>query len=90
MPNVGDQGNRIKEVIGMPKRDNNAGLGTAGPHKQGETGGKGGNRKGGASSGGKKPTSQSNIKSGAYASGGQTPKEGISKMNESGKGSGNR
>jgi len=39
---------------------------------------------------GKKSASQSNIKSGAYASGGQTPKEGMSKINESGKGSGNR
>ena len=43
-----------------------------------------------ASSGGKKSASQSNIMSGADASGEQTPKEGISKMNESGKGSGNR
>jgi len=74
----------------MPKQNNNAGLESNGPHKQGEKGGKGGTHKGGASSGGKKSASQSNIKSGAYASGGQTPKEGISKINESGKGSGNR
>jgi hypothetical protein len=74
----------------MPKQSNNAGSGTAGPYKQGEKGGKGGTDKGGASSGGKKSASQSNIKSGAYASGGQTPKEHVSKINESGKGSGNR
>jgi hypothetical protein len=43
-----------------------------------------------SSSGGKKSASQSNIKSGAYASGGQMPKEGVSKISESGKGSGNR
>ena len=65
----------------MPKQSNNAGSGTAGPHKQGEKDGKGG---------GKKSASQSNIKSGAYVSGGQTPKEHVSKINKSGKGSGNR
>ena len=74
----------------MPKQDNNAGLGTNGPHKQGEKGGKGGTNKGGASSGGKKHASQSNPSSGANASEGQTPKIGMSKDNESGKGSGNR
>lgn len=74
----------------MAKQKNNAGLGTAGPHKQGEKGGKGGTYKGGASSGGGKSTSHSNIKSGAYASGGQTPKENVNKTKESGKGSGRR
>jgi len=49
----------------MPKQDNNAGSGTAGPHKQGEKGGKGGTFKGGARSGGKKRESQSNPRSGA-------------------------
>ena len=43
-----------------------------------------------SSSGGKKSASQGNIKSGAYAGGGQMPKEGVSKINERGKGSGNR
>jgi len=53
-----------KEVE-MPKQDNNAGLGTKGPHKRGEKGGKGGTYKGGASSGGKKLASQGNPSSGA-------------------------
>ena len=44
----------------MPKQNNNAGSGSAGPHKQGEKGGKGGIFKGGAPSGGKKHASQSN------------------------------
>ena len=74
----------------MPRQDNNAGLESYGPAKQGEKGGKGGTIKGGASSGGKNSASQSNIKSGAYASGGQTPKEGVSKTDGDGKGSGNR
>lgn len=74
----------------MPKQNNNAGLGTNGPHKQGEKGGKGGTYKGGASSGGKKHASQSNPRSGANPSEGQTPKVGMSKDIESGKGSGNR
>ena len=51
----------------MPKQNNNAGLGTNGPHKQGEKGGKGGTFKGGASSGGKKLDSQSSLESGADA-----------------------
>ena len=74
----------------MPKQNNNAGLGTNGPHKQGEKGGKGGTFKGGASSGGKKLKSQSSQGSGASAMEGQTPKVGVSKINESGKGSGDR
>ena len=74
----------------MPKQDNNAGLGTKGPHKQGEKGGKGGIYKGGASSGGKKSASQSNPSSGATTSDDRTPKVGMSKTNESGKGFGNR
>jgi len=74
----------------MPKQENNAGSGTAGPHKQGEKGGKGGTFKGGASSGGKKSASQSNPRSGANAAEGQTPKIGMNKNTESGKGSGNR
>ena len=53
----------------MPKQDNNAGLGTKGPHKQGEKGGKGGTYKGGAGSGGKKLASQSNPSSGARSEG---------------------
>ena len=67
----------------MPKQDNNAGSGTAGPHKQGEKGGKGGTSNGEVSGGGKNTGS-------VNASDGQTPKVGISKINESGKGSGNR
>jgi hypothetical protein len=74
----------------MPKQNNNAGLESNGPHKQGEKGGKGGTYMGGASSGGGKSASQSNLKSGAYASGGQTPKENVDKDSESGKGSGRR
>lgn len=74
----------------MPKQNNNAGLGTNGPHKQGEKGGKGGTFKGGASSGGKKLDSQSSPESGADATEGRTPKVGMSKINESGKGSGDR
>jgi len=74
----------------MPKQNNNAGLGTAGPHKQGERGGKGGTYKGGARSGGNKDASQSDSRSGARDAAGQTPKVGISKINESGKGSGDR
>jgi hypothetical protein len=34
----------------MPKQNNSAGLGSAGPHKQGEKGGKGGTTKAGAGS----------------------------------------
>ena len=60
-----------KEVE-MPKQDNNAGLGTKGPHKQGEKGGKGGTFKGGARSGGKKLASQSNPSSGAGNPGDQS------------------
>ena len=74
----------------MLKQNNNAGSGTAGPHKQGEKGGKGGTFKGGASSGGKKSASQSNPSSGANASIGQAPKVSMKKNTESGKGSGNR
>ena len=74
----------------MPKQNNNAGSGTNGPHKQGEKGGKGGALKGGASSGGKKSASQSSSRSGVSASEGQTPKVGMSKNTESGKGSGKR
>ena len=74
----------------MPKQNNNAGIGTKGPHKQGEKGGKGGTYKGGASSGGEKDASQSSPGSGASAMEGHTPKVGMSKSNESGKGSGNR
>ena len=74
----------------MPKQNNNAGLGTNGPHKQGEKGGKGGTYKGGASSGGKKDASQSSPGSGSSTMEGQTPKVGMSKINESGKGSGDR
>lgn len=74
----------------MPKQNNNAGSGTAGPHKQGEKGGKGGTFKGGARSGGKKSISQSNPRSGARDQMGQTPKVGMKKNTESGKGSGDR
>lgn len=74
----------------MPKQNNNAGSGTAGPHKQGEKGGKRGTYKGGAGSGGKKAASQSNPRSGADAGQGQTPRIGMQKNTESGKGSGNR
>lgn len=74
----------------MPKQNNNAGSGSAGPHKQGEKGGKGGTLKGGARSGGKKDASQSSPRSGARDEMGQTPKMGIKKNTESGKGSGNR
>lgn len=74
----------------MPKQDNNSGLGKNGPHKQGEKGGKGGTYKGGAGSGGKKDASQSNPRSGADADEAQTPKLGMRKGTESGKGSGNR
>ena len=74
----------------MPKQNNNAGSGSARPHKQGEKGGKGGTFKGGAGSGGKKDASQSNPRSGARDGTGQTPKIGMKKNTESGKGSGNR
>ena len=74
----------------MPKQNNNAGSGSAGPHKQGEKGGKGGIFKGGARSGGKKDASQSNPSSGARNEMGQTPKMGMTKNTESGKGSVNR
>ena len=74
----------------MPKQNNNAGLGTNGPHKQGEKGGKGGTYKGGASSGGKKEASQSSPSSGSSAMEGRTQKVGMSKINDSGKGSGDR
>ena len=74
----------------MPKQDNNAGSGSAGPHKQGEKGGKGGIYKGGAHGGGKKDTSQSNPRSGARDEKGTAPTMGIHKGTESGKGSGNR
>jgi hypothetical protein len=67
----------------MPKQENNAGSGSAGPHKQGEKGGKGGTNNGEVSGGGKKTSSVS-------AGDGQTPKVGMSKINESGKGSGSR
>ena len=65
-------------------------MGKAGPHKQGEKGGKGGTFKGGARSGGKKLASQSNPRSGATDEKGHTPKIGMSKTTEGGKGSGNR
>ena len=74
----------------MPKQNNNAGSGTAGPHKQGEKGGKGGTFKGGARSGGKKDASQSNPRSGTSDQTGQMPRVGMKKNTESGKGSGNR
>jgi hypothetical protein len=74
----------------MPKQNNNAGSGSAGPHKQGEKGGKGGSFKGGARSGGKKDASQSNPRSGARDEIGQIPRMGTKKKTESGKGSGNR
>ena len=69
----------------MPKQNNNAGLGTNGPHKQGEKGGKGGTFKGGASSGGKKLKSQSSQGSGASSMEGLNPKFWVSKINDSGK-----
>lgn len=74
----------------MSKQNNNAGLGTNGPHKQGEKGGKGGTYKGGASSGGKKYASQSSPESGSSTMEDRTPKVGMSKINDSGKGSGDR
>ena len=74
----------------MPKQNNNAGSGSAGPHKQGEKGGKGGTFKGGAGSGGKKDASQSNPRSGGRDETGQTHRIGSHKGTESGKGSGNR
>ena len=74
----------------MPKQNNNGGSGSAGPHKQGEKGGKGGTFKGGARSGGKKDASQSDPNSGERGDIGQTPKMGTKKNTESGKGSGNR
>jgi hypothetical protein len=74
----------------MPKQNNNAGSGTAGPHKQGEKGGKGGTFKGGAGRDGKKDPSESTPRSGARDEMGQTPKMGIKKNAEDGKGSGIR
>ena len=63
----------------MPKQNNSSGMGKAGPHKQGEKGGKGGTFKGGARSGGKKLASQSNPRSGATDEKGRAPKVGMSK-----------
>ena len=74
----------------MSNQSNNAGSETVGPHKQGDKGGKGGTFKGGARSGGKKNASQSNPRSGARDDAGQTPKIGMNKNTESGKGGGNR
>ena len=71
----------------MSKQNSNSGSGRSGPYKQRE---KGGTFKDGAGSGGKKDTGQSSPRSGAQNELGQTPKMGIKKNSESGKGSGNR
>ena len=72
----------------MSKQNNNAG--TKSPDKQGVHEGKGGTFKGRAASGGKKLKSPNSADNETSAADAQTPKIGMSKINESGKGSGDR
>jgi hypothetical protein len=72
----------------MSKQNNNAGAKS--PHKQGVHEGKGRTFKSRAAGGGKKLKSQGIADNGSSAIDAHTPKVGMSKINESGKGSGDR
>ncbi len=72
----------------MSKQNNIAGAKS--PDKQGVHEGKGGTFKGRAASGGKKLKGQSYSDNESNTMDAQTPKIGVSKINESGKGSGDR
>ena len=72
----------------MPRKEKGADM--TEPSKLDETGGKGGTFKGGVPKAGKRLTRKLDQESPTPATGAQTPKVGLKKNRENGKGSGNR